>query len=57
MPKMDGLEVAKEMFAVNPHQRIVFASAYLRDTLLVGCREAKQIGTLDLLRKINQQQK
>ena len=34
MPKMDGLEVAKEIFAINPHQRIIFASAYLRDTLL-----------------------
>jgi CheY-like chemotaxis protein len=34
MPKMNGLEVAKEIFAVNPHQRMVFASAYPRDTLL-----------------------
>jgi two-component system cell cycle response regulator CpdR len=31
MPKMDGLEVAKEIFAINPHQRIIFASEYLRD--------------------------
>ena len=33
MPKMDGLEFAKEIFAENPHQRIVFASAYHRDTI------------------------
>ena len=31
MPKMDGLEVAKEIFAINPDQRIIFASEYLRD--------------------------
>src|SRR5918998_1325325 len=53
MPKMDGLEVAKEFFAVNPHQRIVFASAYLRDTLLESVEQLKD--TLDLLRKIKQQ--
>jgi CheY-like chemotaxis protein len=33
MPKMNGVEVAKEIFAINPHQRIIFASTYLRDTL------------------------
>jgi CheY-like chemotaxis protein len=25
MPRMNGLEVAKEILAVNPHQRIIFA--------------------------------
>ena len=43
MPKMDGLEVAKEIFAVNPHQRIVFASAYLRDTLLESVEKLNRL--------------
>jgi CheY-like chemotaxis protein len=34
IPQMNGLEVAKEILAVNPHQRIIFASDYLRDMLL-----------------------
>ena len=33
MPKMDRLEVANEIFAINPHQRIIFAYAYLIYTL------------------------
>jgi len=36
MPKMDGLEVAKEILAINPHQRIIFASAYLKETLEIS---------------------
>ncbi len=32
MPKRDGLEVAKEILAVNPRQRIIFASAYLDES-------------------------
>jgi CheY-like chemotaxis protein len=43
MPKMDGLEVAKEIFAVNPHQRIVFASAYIRDTLLESVEKLNRL--------------
>ena len=43
MPKMDGLEVAKEIFAVNPHQRIVFASAYLKDTLLESVEKLNRL--------------
>lgn len=31
MPKMDGLEVAKEIISMNPHQRIIIASAYSSD--------------------------
>jgi CheY-like chemotaxis protein len=33
MPKMDGMEVAKEILAMNSHQRIIFASAYVKETL------------------------
>ena len=32
MPRRDGLEVAKEILAVNPRQRIMFASAYLDES-------------------------
>jgi CheY-like chemotaxis protein len=33
MPHINGLEVAKEILSINPHQRIIFASAYTKDTL------------------------
>jgi CheY-like chemotaxis protein len=43
MSKMDGLEVAKEIFAINPHQRIIFASAYLRDTLFESVEKLNRL--------------
>jgi CheY-like chemotaxis protein len=43
MPRMNGLEVAKEILAVNPHQRIIFASAYLQDMLIESIRQLNQI--------------
>jgi CheY-like chemotaxis protein len=43
MPKLNGLEVAKEILAVNPHQRIIFASAYLQDMLLESARQLNQL--------------
>ena len=43
MPGRDGLEVAKEILAVNPHQRIIFASAYVRDILMVAVRQLRQL--------------
>ena len=33
MPQMNGMEVTKEILAVNPHQRIIFASAYIQETV------------------------
>lgn len=33
MPQINGLDVAKEILSINPHQRIIFASAYVRETL------------------------
>ncbi|MDQ6724176.1 MAG: response regulator [Thermoproteota archaeon] len=33
MPHINGLDVAKEILSINPHQRIIFASAYVKDTL------------------------
>jgi CheY-like chemotaxis protein len=32
MPKINGMEVAKEILAVNSHQRIIFASAQVKET-------------------------
>jgi CheY-like chemotaxis protein len=32
MPRINGMEVAKEILVVNPHQRIIFASAYVKET-------------------------
>jgi CheY-like chemotaxis protein len=43
MPRMNGLEVAKEILAVNPHQRIIFASAYLQEMLMESIRQLNQI--------------
>jgi CheY-like chemotaxis protein len=33
MPKKDGLEVAKEILKMYPEQRIIFASAYIKESL------------------------
>lgn len=33
MPRKSGLEAAKEILALNPHQRIIFASAYVEGTV------------------------
>jgi CheY-like chemotaxis protein len=43
IPDRDGLEVAREILAVNPHQRIIFASAYVRDILMEAVRKLKQL--------------
>ena len=42
MPQMNGIEVAKEILAVNPHQRIIFASAYTKDTVIDSIKNLKQ---------------
>jgi CheY-like chemotaxis protein len=34
MPKRDGIEVAEQILQWNPKQRIIFASAFVRETLL-----------------------
>lgn len=49
MPGMNGLQVAKEILAVNPRQRIIFASAYVKDTLIGSIKELKQV--VQLLQK------
>jgi CheY-like chemotaxis protein len=42
MPQMNGIEVAKEILAVNPHQRIIFASAYIKDTVVDSIKNLKR---------------
>ncbi len=49
MPKKDGMEVAKEILAENPHQRIIFASAYVRESLEDMVKQLKQV--VELLQK------
>ena len=49
MPKIDGMEVAKEILSVNPHQRIIFASAYVKETLLDSIKNLHQI--VELMQK------
>ncbi|HYZ65649.1 MAG TPA: response regulator, partial [Nitrososphaeraceae archaeon] len=45
MPHINGIEVAKEILAVNPHQRIIFASAYIKDTVIDSIKNFGQIMT------------
>src|ERR687887_427821 len=49
MPRINGMEVAKEILAVNPHQRIVFASAYVKETLEESIKHLKQV--VELMQK------
>jgi CheY-like chemotaxis protein len=50
MPKIHGMDVAKEILAVNPRQRIVFSTGYVKKTLLDSIRELKQ--PLEVLSKL-----
>ena len=49
MPVLDGLEAAKEILKVCPNQRIIFASAYVQETLVDSIKNLKQI--VELLQK------
>jgi CheY-like chemotaxis protein len=49
MQDMDGIEVAKEILEINPQQRIIFASAYIKETLLDSVKLLKQ--PVELLQK------
>jgi len=43
MPKKDGLQVAKEILAMNPRQRIMFASAYVEGTLANSIKHLNKV--------------
>ena len=49
MPRKDGMEVAKEILTLNPDQRIIFASAYVNETLENSVKELKRV--VELLQK------
>lgn len=49
MPKKDGMQVAKEILQVNPEQRIIFASAYVMQTLVESVKELKRV--VELMQK------
>ncbi|MFL6417821.1 MAG: response regulator [Nitrososphaeraceae archaeon] len=49
MPKINGMEVAKEILAINPRQRIIFASAYVNDILVEFVQQLNQ--PVELLQK------
>jgi CheY-like chemotaxis protein len=49
MPKISGMEVAKEILKINPSQRIIFASAYVKETLEESVKQLKQV--VELIQK------
>ena len=49
MPGMNGMDVAKEILAVNPRQRIIFASAYVEETLRESVKQLKLV--IELMQK------
>jgi DNA-binding response OmpR family regulator len=49
MPKVDGKQVAKEILSVNPEQRIIFVSAYVKETLMDSVKELNQV--IELIQK------
>lgn len=49
MPGKDGMEVAKEILTINPDQRIIFASAYVKETLENSVKKLKRV--VELLQK------
>src|SRR5919197_3244581 len=49
MPKKDGIEVAKEILEFNPNQRIIFASAYVKETLVDAVKHLKEV--VELMQK------
>lgn len=49
MSDKDGMEVAKEILKINPHQRIIFASAYVIDTLREAVKKLNRV--VELLQK------
>jgi CheY-like chemotaxis protein len=49
IPKRNGMEVAKEILVLNTHQRIIFASAFVRETLVDSVKQLKQV--VELLQK------
>jgi CheY-like chemotaxis protein len=49
MPSINGMEVAKEILTINSHQRVIFASAYVKETLEHSIKQLKQV--VELIQK------
>ena len=49
MPKKDGLQVAEEILKANPKQRIIFASAYVKEILQASLGDLKR--TVKIIQK------
>jgi CheY-like chemotaxis protein len=49
MPRKNGMQVAKEILEMNPKQRIIFASAYVEQTLEDSVKQLKQV--VELMQK------
>jgi CheY-like chemotaxis protein len=43
MPEVSGIGVAEEILAINPHQRIIFVSAYVKEFLEDSIKKLKQV--------------
>jgi CheY-like chemotaxis protein len=43
MPLINGMDIAKEVLTVNPHQRIIFASAYVKETLTLPLKQVVEL--------------
>ena len=49
MPKKDGMEAAESIFKVTPRQRIIFASAFVKDTLRESVKKLDRV--VELIQK------
>ncbi len=49
MPVMDGMDAAKQILKMRPKQRIIFASAFVKETLVESIKELDQV--VELLQK------
>lgn len=49
MPKKDGMEVARQMLELYSTQRIIFASAYVKDTLVDAVKQLQRV--VELMQK------
>jgi CheY-like chemotaxis protein len=49
MPKKDGLQIAKEILDLNSEQRIIFASAYVKETLAESVKQLRRV--VELMQK------
>jgi len=49
LPLLNGLQVAMQIFEINPNQRIIFTSAYVFDTLSEAVKGLKRV--VELIQK------